>query len=95
LVESYRVVPSHLRILIATTSQPKDLLIFGGEGNANSQSHLGPFLSASRNDPNTKTHKTWAPSGSNNLSEPSGEERAAEFNSESVALGSIHALTNE
>ncbi|PRP73062.1 hypothetical protein PROFUN_16649 [Planoprotostelium fungivorum] len=30
LVESYRAVPSHLRILIATTSQPKDLLILIG-----------------------------------------------------------------
>ncbi|PRP75595.1 hypothetical protein PROFUN_15601 [Planoprotostelium fungivorum] len=30
LVKSYRAALSHLRVLIATTSQPKDLLIFGG-----------------------------------------------------------------
>ncbi|PRP75605.1 hypothetical protein PROFUN_07971 [Planoprotostelium fungivorum] len=34
LIKSYRTALSHLRVLIATTSQPKDLLIFGGEGNA-------------------------------------------------------------
>ncbi|PRP75608.1 hypothetical protein PROFUN_07974 [Planoprotostelium fungivorum] len=51
---------------------------------------MGSFRASCR-----KKMNSWGLPGSNNLSEPSGEERAAEFNSESVALGSIHALTNE